>query len=199
LLPRSELPGPGGNGLLHGPDHNQHGHTHRRLCCCSSPPHLFPIRSHPFPGGGFSLTFPPQTFSPLFSQSLPENVTGGYLSSSSSSSSLQSLRLVVFDDSRNLFWFYFFFAFVASTNENEVAMNLAQFSLIYSFLFLFFWSLFFLFFFCLIVFSFFSTLFLGCFDECCHDVKQQQFVDLELLAVCVSINRSINSSESALF
>jgi hypothetical protein len=40
---------------------------------------------------------------------------------------------------------------------------------------------------------------MGCFDECCHDVKQQQFVDLELLSACVSINRSINSSELALF
>jgi hypothetical protein len=50
-----------------------------------------------------------------------------------------------------------------------------------------------------LIFFLFSTLFMRCFDECCHDVKQQQFVDLELLAVCVSINRSINSSELALF
>ncbi len=48
-------------------------------------------------------------------------------------------------------------------------------------------------------FFLFSTLFCGCFDECCHDVKQQQFVDLELLYVCVSINWSFNSYESALF
>jgi hypothetical protein len=108
------------------------------LLSCSSVPHPFPYV--PIRSRGFSLTFPPQTFSPFFPNPCPKNITGGYFSFSSSS--LQSLRLVVFDDSRNFFWFYFFFAFVASTNENEVAMNLAQFFALLFLFYIFFGSFF---------------------------------------------------------